>query len=931
MTFLSKLKLSLVMALLIISPVLGLGMDDSFIKFNGLDRSNPTQLKPEISFTQCDNYVLGFKAEENPLFTSLSVRPEITAYLNDPGEAVRGLFHYQVSGGDNVLLMANTDTIFKSGGTAWTTLETGLSDNPWEGVLYADPDVTRMYMCNGVNENKKYLSGKDDLYDMQDQDSETATAGTVYFTNDSVTATVDATALAALEAGRYIKSATTADDTEWVEITTIESSTLTFSRAYPGSTSAETTAVRSNNVSNSRHMLEYEGFMVLGAVGASETSLVSNTVASTYYILDGAYGVAQSFEASSYFNTIELSIWRGSGTTGNIILKLKSAIDSTDTVALINQPVSGLLGAVSTVAFDFGKVDAGVYYLTVERETSSTSPVYISRGSALADGNAFWTYNSGGFVSGWDTGVTTVAGTVTDTYVSSSSPNDNQSSNTSLSLATAMGGTVYYRALMESVDLHNKRVKSDVYNFTATKLSVSFTGGFSNKDFTFARVLVDNDISVATWNNRLSGTSWNTAGCLGSGTDFTATNAVVVNNGTLPSRKTADITNMAGDWAVSGSDHYGVVVSVESTAAGSYSIASSNASSNAPSWEGTTITGSTEASQDIYIKVVQDAISKATFNYSKRFKPENFPTLNTIDIPGSIVGLAKTGGYLVVAGKDPDAMYFYNFTGSTADGEGIKFVTSISDVTFGSSKSIVIPPKKNSFIFFSGSSVFEQLGTQYSPALSDRIQEEAKLFSNYRDPEDYYGGFADLMPQAVILPTKNSYLLSVPNTESENSYIYVFNYELGAWTRWTDLNATSMLVRKLGGAEPTLYLGMQDGQVYTLDTTGSTTHEAVLEWYFNKGDLTRDKQISFLEFWGRKDNPLTNCYVTLEVDGVDTGLDKSYSKSVSDNTTTDAMEEVKFSIGKTAKEFKLKLTQQASAGAISWRSFRYNYDVKKTR
>ena len=406
---------------------------------------------------------------------------------------------------------------------------------------------------------------------------------------------------------------------------------------------------------------------------------------------------------------------------------------------------------------------------------------------------------------------------------------------------------------------------------------------------------------------------------------------------TLAGWATFEVTSLATRWTVAEGDTYstnnhGIIISAESdyTQLDCYS---KNYSSNKPFWSMTTETGTSETTQDLYFEVISEAGNgRSTCLYSKRYYPEHYPTLNTIQIPGRIVGLAKSGGYLIVAGKNPDALHFYKYTGSTNDGEGLNFVTSAVGITFGSSKSVAYLPMGQGFIFFSGLGVYHQNGLQ-STLLSGRIREEAKLLANYRDPEQYYSGFASLMPQSTVLPTKDLYLLVAPTTEASNSNIYTFNYADNLWARWTNIETTAMEIRRSGGAEPVLYMGDSSGNTYTLDTTGSTTEEAVLQWYLSFRDITARKTLSEVLLWGRADNPLTSCFVTLEVSSTDpvsgdTQTETEYlTEDVDDNTTTDNMVEVVFSPGLKAREFKLRLTQQATQGAISWRAIKWSGDI----
>uniref|UniRef100_A0A6H1ZCL2 Uncharacterized protein n=1 Tax=viral metagenome TaxID=1070528 RepID=A0A6H1ZCL2_9ZZZZ len=926
-------------------------IEEVWIASRGLDAITPTHNQEQLSFTRLDNYIIGSKAEEDPKYTTLSVRPGVSTFLNDPGTATRGMFHYRSPAGDDLVILATTDTIFKSSGTIWTTLEAGLSDFPWEGILYSDPDVARLYLCNGWDKNKKFLSGQSVLLPMQNQDNETQISGTVRFVVGSSVATCDAIANASLEAGQYIKPSTSHANTNWIEITSLETvgsvTTLEFSSQFPGTTEVTTSVVRSNDMDNSRYITEFAGHIVTGYVSISATTDVGPNLEGSpeYYLMRDYYGVAQSFEAiTSNISRIKV---RMSGAfqsqyppAGNLVVRLKDSISASAPLAEVIYPMASLPVNPSPVSFDFGSIPVTIgntYYFTIERQTSDTTPFQIEHGSS-ATGTSYWTANSTGFDGSWNSGYTTFEITPSytdnlsvdypDTYIDEANPTTNYKSATQI-YAGSLGGNVRKAVVKSLIEYHG--LTTEAQPWTNVKYSMYKTGAGTG-EITAARIVRVDNLQAMTWNKNNTVVNWAQAGCNKAGTtagdDYTvvamSTEAITSVEGYV----TWEVTTLSASWDVDTNINYGMVISNE-TSGQIVTFESSNASSNKPKWLLTTLTGSAESGHDLYFEISSEDSDRSTVVYSKRFFPENYPSLNTFDIPGRIVGLAKTGGYLIVGGKDPDAMHFYRFTGDVLDGKGIDYVTTVNDITFGSSKSIAYPPMDDSFIFFSGLGIYHQKGLQ-TMLLSAQIREQAKKFSDYRDPRDYYGGLADLMPQATILPTKDTYLISVPNAESINSYIYGLNYAMGSWYRWTNLNATTLMTRRSGGIEPRLYLGYGTGQVYTLDTSGSTTTVATAEFFLNKNDITKTKKLNFIEFGVRKDNPLTNSVVSLEVGTIDKGGSETYGKALDDNATTDKMEYINFTPGLTAKEFKLKFTQQATAGAVSIRSIRYNYTVNNT-
>jgi hypothetical protein len=933
--------------------------EEVYIAWKGLDRISPSHHKEIISFYKCDNYILDSKAEENPRYSSLSVRPEVSTFLNDAGGAVRGLFQYRSPTGDDALIMCNTNTIFRSSGTVWVTLETGTADSPWEGVLYSDPNVTHLYLANGADENKKYLAtGQDLIFDMQNQDDETEISGNMWFTQSALIATGDAVAIASLEAGQYIKYATGGSDIEWNEITSIEGVTVEFSAPYVGTTGSQSAVVRSNDVENSRYILEYEGHMVTGYTSVSATSQISNTeVATQEYLMRRATGIAQSFEATSNnISAIKLKMYRSAPITGDLVLKLKDSIDATEPMAEIRYPVGNIPLTATDITFNFGSVavtSGDTYFLTIERETSGVGSglgfIHIKRGSAYANGNSYWTYNADGFDSSWDVGYTTLEVTPVlglnfalepDTYIDSANATTNYSDATSLYVGNYSGNArkslLHYYAEYDCV-------KNDVENWTTAEVSVYKTSTTTGELKAY-RIITYIDPASSTWNDSWSLGTWSQAGCSSPETDYQSAGvASLTDNTTVTGYITFDVTAIA-TWTVypqNGALTNGIVITGE-TVASTFEFSSAQAASNQPKWLLTTQTGASDSSDDLFFEVLSEASNRATVMYSKRFKPENFPVLNTFDIPGRIVALAKTGGYLVVAGREPDALHFYRFTGEVTDGDGIEFVTRINGLTIGSSKTIAMPPTDDSFLFFSGLGIYRQKGLQTS-LLSGKIREEAKLFANYRDPRDYYGGSGNVMPQGVILPTKDTYVITAPTTLSVNSFLYNLNYATDTWFRWADMTATALLVRESGGSEPRLYLGYDSGQVYRLDTSGSTSNEAELQWFFSgtegRNDITKNKTITYMDIWAVADNPLRSCVVTLEVKSTDPYSTFTQTSTltletgdnlpaITDNVTSENMVWLKFPFTKKAREFHFTLTQQATQGALSLRSIRYKYKVE---
>ena len=309
---------TLILVNVFLSPA---SFDETYVGFGGMDRINQTHLMPITSLYQCDNYVLDSKDEENPKMSVISVRPDKTAYLNSTGNPIRGMFDYN----NTFTIMADSSALYLSG-TSWTTLEAGLSDSPWEGVYWGDPYSSRAYLCNGVNQNQKYLA-TGGLLPMQNEDSQTAIPGNITFYNNLYYATADATAYASIEAGRYIIPSSSNADTDWQEVVSKTApNKLNLAKICSLQTQTSATCVRSNYCPISRHQIAFEGHEVLGYTNSGVVASNSlNTPSSDYYILYGATGIAQSFEAiATSLQKVKLNIWKSGNIDGNIIISIKS-------------------------------------------------------------------------------------------------------------------------------------------------------------------------------------------------------------------------------------------------------------------------------------------------------------------------------------------------------------------------------------------------------------------------------------------------------------------------------------------------------------------------------------------------------------------------------------------------------------------------------
>lgn len=949
-----------------------------YVDFRGLDRKNPAHHKQELSFITCQNYMFGPKEEENPLYGSLSVRPGITAFLNDLNEPFRGLFPFRSSTGTDDLIACTSTSIWRSGASSWEALKVGQGDAPYEGQLWSDSNITRLYLTNGSNTPQKYLAGQSSTFDMQNQDDEIALSsyGSVWFTNGATTATCEVVVAAVLSQGQYIKSSTDVSADEWVEIIDITGTTLTFSYPYIGATGTAESAVASSDMEKARFITEYEGHIIMGYTGVVKSSTITgNSSTNDYYILNSAYGVAFSFEADSVWNKITFSMWRGTGTTGNLLLKIKSSLTGSATTT-IKYPVASLAITSQEVAVEFGSKAAGIYYCTIERENSSTSPVYIGR----SPGQSFWTYNETGFDSNWNTGTTTVEIITGDSSDAILGPHTYRKSEVSVNYnydtditswsvqidvnRSSQGTTRFQNTAGEMTKgvfyfpIEQYHIKNEENNYLKIALQLAVLRGTGTFEATARayEITTPNQVNQMTGNNRLTGTAWGGTVCSLEGVDFTNTNSSAISISALSSydklgystiyygTSEVNISNIASDWTISADNNYGIIISSEvyPQTATYLNNANNPWGTLYPRYELTTLTGSTETSTGIYFKVTSEIANRSRVIYSRRNFPELFPALNVLDIAGTVTGLINSGGYLIIGATDvgadsPSKLYYLSFTGETDDGFGLDFINSvINNTTVGSSKSIKNIPNSTTTLFYSGTQLNALTGQGIS-SISDIIKDEAKKFQNRRSPNDWYNGYADMQPQATIMPEKNLYLLAYPAAESKNSYISVYDYNRGAFTQWTGLYPTAMAVRKSSGGQPVLYMGFQDGQCWTLDKTGSTSSKAILEWVLNDFDITKKKTLKNIEIIGRADNPLQGSIITLEAQSTDSLSsdeiieNKSFSEQITDNSTTNNMVHFVAAPDLTAREIKLKLTQSSTQGAISLRAIREIYTIEKTR
>jgi hypothetical protein len=928
-------------------------VEQVYVGWGGLKTLPPTHYRELVDMQVCDNYILDSKSEESPRFSAMSVRPGETPYLDDPGGSIRGLFNFNSPSGDSLIIMANTTGLYKSSGSSWTLLSNGFSDNPWEGYLYGDPNVTRLYLCNGRDSNKKYLTKG--LFNMQNQADYTVLSGSVTFTKNSSIATGDATSAGSIEVGMYITSTSEAADTSWVEVVSKEGTNLTLSTPWVLSTVVANNAIRSNNVVNSKHVTEYEGHIVLGYTNIDEETIASSTTTSTEgYVLLLAKGAYQKFTATTNNITkVRLALYQLESSYssfnvaphGNLIVKIKESVASSFSLASISKPISELPDNLSDVYIDLGYVALTVgndYYMTIERETSSDSPVYLS---ITTGGESGYTHSSSGFLSGWNTGSTTIEKEVDlnsnfnynpDTYIKSDDPTAFSQQNEA---AFNVNGTTPRKTIVQSFTSYwwvNPQLagapKGQAWENVKLKIYKTSTG--VTGEVKALQCLPNSGtfflMERSSWNNYAEVYPWYTAGANRPELDYSTLGASSV---ILPSNEgwvTFEVTTIVSSWEPLTWTN-GILITAET--GGSFNFSAFDSGVNVPTWSFTVKTGTTESGKSLNYSLISEDSDSSTIIYSRRFKPELFPTDNTFKVPGQVCGLLSTGGYLVVGARNPDSLHYYRYTGETTDGLGIDFVTSIPGITIGSSKSIAQLPKGAGSLFFSGAGVYNINGLNIQ-LRSGNIREEAKKFASYRDSSSWYSGLASLMPQGVVLPTKDTYLLAVPLALGFNSYVYAYNYANDTWTRWTGLYPTSMLVRDIVGQEPQLYYGYNTGQVYTQDQTGSTTQEAIAEFYLSGKDLSKDKQLDKIELFGIMDNPLSGSYVTLEVSSTDPGSSQTSTTTKKmtfgpfNNSITNANKTFTFLPNYTAKEFKIRFTQKATEGAANLRSIRYKYTVK---
>jgi hypothetical protein len=120
----------------------------------------------------------------------------------------------------------------------------------------------------------------------------------------------------------------------------------------------------------------------------------------------------------------------------------------------------------------------------------------------------------------------------------------------------------------------------------------------------------------------------------------------------------------------------------------------------------------------------------------------------------------------------------------------------------GQQRGIVFLSDDKRVYFFSGSSIVD---------LTLRIREEM----------DDLG--ASRLPYAVSAVTPESYWLSVTTgSTSVNNLVLEFQYQIGEWTKHTEINANAMSYVLDNSSLPNVYFGNYDSFVYKLDTTISS-------------------------------------------------------------------------------------------------------------
>ncbi len=103
---------------------------------------------------------------------------------------------------------------------------------------------------------------------------------------------------------------------------------------------------------------------------------------------------------------------------------------------------------------------------------------------------------------------------------------------------------------------------ADIGSITGATLGYYMNAGAGALSLDHYRALVDWNESQATWNIRMTGTSWSAAGCLGAGTDYDSTpvSTVALTSAQLVGWVTVDVTSQAQDALAAGDDALDILI-----------------------------------------------------------------------------------------------------------------------------------------------------------------------------------------------------------------------------------------------------------------------------------------------------------------------------------------------------------------------------------
>ena len=164
--------------------------------------------------------------------------------------------------------------------------------------------------------------------------------------------------------------------------------------------------------------------------------------------------------------------------------------------------------------------------------------------------------------------------TINDTYLRETFPNNNFGTQTKLIIGNVSGGT-HYNSLIRDENITTIPSEDTILS-GKLQFYVNNSVGTSNLTLRAYRVNANWTESQATWNNRITGTAWSTAGG-----DYIATEIGSVNiTNQSGVYYNITITNAVRGWVNGSYNNYGIILSAPNTSEGNYRELASTEESN---------------------------------------------------------------------------------------------------------------------------------------------------------------------------------------------------------------------------------------------------------------------------------------------------------------------------------------------------------------